>query len=202
VKRFLFPSSGGTVYGTDPAPGTALREDMATAPRNAYGASKLAIEHYLRLLNGLGRIATVSLRISNAYGEGQRAHRGQGFVAAAIRNALAGAPLEIWGDGSVERDFVHVSDVARAFVMAAHRDDPPPIVNIGSGVAVSLSEIVRRLEDALGQPVPVVHRAGRVVDVKRNVLDISRARATLGWTPEIRLEEGLARTVRWWRHDA
>jgi UDP-glucose 4-epimerase len=196
VKRFVFASSGGTVYGDSSA--DPLAEDAPTNPRNAYGVSKLAIEHYLRLIATLRGMQTVALRISNPYGEGQRARRGQGFIAAAMQHAVSGEVMPIWGDGSVERDFIHVSDVARAFVAACAAEAPPAIVNIGSGRAISLLHMLERIEAALGRPVPVTFTPGRVIDVKRNVLDINRAAQALKWTPQVGLDEGLARTANWW----
>lgn len=197
VRRFVFASSGGTVYGLDSR--QALAEDSRTEPRNAYGVSKLAIEHYLRILTQSAGLQTVSLRISNPYGEGQRAHRQQGFVAAAMSHALEGKTLPIWGDGTVERDFIHIADVARAFVAACAAGDTPAAINIGSGRATSLLEMLGRIEKVLDQPVRIALMPGRRIDVQRNVLDIGRARETLGWTPEVGLDEGLARTAAWWR---
>lgn len=197
VRRFVFASSGGTVYGNDSA--EPLTENAPTSPRNAYGASKLAIEHYLRLIGAMRPMWTVALRVSNPFGEGQRALRNQGFVAAAMQHAISGTTMPIWGDGTVERDFIHVHDVALAFVAALVAEAPPATVNIGSGQAVSLRQMLAEIETALGAPVPVAYEAGRVVDVKRNVLDVGLARRTLDWSPRLPLAEGLARTAAWWR---
>ena len=200
VKRFVFASSGGTVYGyssQDP-----LSEGMATCPRNAYGVSKLAIEHYLRIIGMQRDLETVSLRVSNPYGEGQRALRNQGFIAAAMQHAVTGKTLPIWGDGTVERDFVHVSDVARAFVAACTVETPPEVCNIGAGEATSLLEVLDKIEAALGHKVDVAFEPGRIVDVARNVLDVSHARQTLNWAPKMGLSEGLARTAAWWREQS
>jgi len=197
VKRFVFASSGGTVYGY--SSDEPLHEDMPTRPRNAYGASKLAIEHYLRILRMRGGMETISLRISNPYGEGQRAVRNQGFIAAAIEHALTGNPLPIWGDGSIQRDFVHVSDVARAFLAACEIDNPPEVVNIGSGKAVSLRQILAILEELLERKIACEYHPGRSIDVSRNFLNIRLAQKRLGWKPFIDLRNGLLRTVEWWR---
>lgn len=196
VGRFVFASSGGTVYGY--SSDQALAEDMPTAPINAYGVSKLSIEHYLRLIARIRPMQTVSLRVSNPYGEGQLALRSQGFVAAAMQHAISGKTMPIWGDGSVERDFIHVSDVASAFAAACAADQVPPVVNIGSGQALSLLKLLAMIEPALGRPVPVQFQPGRAIDVARNVLDISRAQSLLGWAPHTSLQDGLARTARWW----
>ncbi len=196
VKRFVFASSGGTVYGY--SSDQPLAEDMPTAPINAYGVSKLSIEHYLRLLSRLRPMQTVSLRVSNPYGEGQLALRNQGFVAAAMQHAISGKTMPIWGDGSVERDFIHVSDVAAGFAAACAAGEVPPVVNIGSGQALSLLDLLKMIEPALGRPVPVQFEPGRAIDVARNVLDISRARQALDWSPRTSMSEGLSRTARWW----
>jgi len=197
VERFVFASSGGTVYGY--SCDTPLTEDMPTRPRNAYGVSKLAIEHYLRIIGMQRDLRTVSLRVSNPYGEGQRALRNQGFIAAAMQHAMTGRTMAIWGDGTVERDFVHVADVADAFVLACAAENPPEVANIGSGQACSLLEVLGHVETALGKPVPVNFEPGRAIDVARNVLDTTRAAQGLGWKPGIGLQEGLRRTASWWR---
>ncbi len=199
VKHFVFASSGGTVYGHCPAPGTGLVETALTQPQNAYGVSKLAIEHYLRLLSGKADMRTTSLRISNPYGEGQRAVRGQGFIAAAIQRAMDGSELEIWGDGLVERDFIHVSDVAAAILATLRSDNPPDVVNIGTGQATSLKSIVEMVEAACGTSIDTRYYPGRRIDIERNVLDIARAQNTLDWSPRIVLEDGLTQTVAWWQ---
>lgn len=199
VGRFVFASSGGAVYGIEPAAGEGLKVGMPTRPRNAYGVSKLAIEHYLRLIGDTRDMSVLTLRVANPYGEGQRALRGQGFVAAAMQHALDGTELPIWGDGSVERDFVHIRDVAEAFVAAARYEGGSGLWNVGSGHGVSLNEMLRRIEEAIGRPVPVSYGLDRKIDVHRNVLDIAETHQDLGWAPRIGLAEGLARTAAWWK---
>lgn len=198
VKRFLFASSGGAVYGREPAEGEGLTVDMPTRPRNAYGVSKLAIEHYLRLIGEMREMSALTLRIANPYGEGQRAVRAQGFVAAAMQHALAGTTMSIWGDGTVVRDFVHIADVAAAFLAAARTEGTSGLWNVGSGQGVTLNAMLAHIEAALGRPVPVAYGIDRPIDVHRNVLDIALTEAELGWRPVIPLEEGLHRTATWW----
>jgi UDP-glucose 4-epimerase len=197
VRRLIFASSGGTVYGySSQAP---LSEDMPTQPLNAYGVSKLSIEHYLRILSKHRPMQSVSLRISNPYGEEQRANRNQGFIAAAMEHAFDGRRMHIWGDGSVERDFIHVSDVASAFVAACRVAIAPPVVNIGTGVALSLNDGLAQVENVTKRQILVTRESGRSIDVARNVLDISLARRMLDWHPQITFEQGLKRTADWWR---
>ena len=198
VRTFVFASSGGTVYGYSPDPGTGLSEADPTRPINAYGVSKLSIEHYLRLLADLRPMRTVSLRISNPYGEGQRAARGQGIIAAAMQHTVDGTPMTIWGDGSAERDFLHVADVAQAFVAAARYRGAEKVFNIGSGTCRSLRKTLDAVQAVTARPLEILYEPGRTVDVQRNRLEISLARRELGWAPAIDLAEGLARTAAWW----
>lgn len=196
VKRFLFSSSGGTVYGTDNA--GPIAETSPTMPKTAYGASKLAIEHYLRVVGAHRTVRTIAFRIANPYGVGQRPGRGQGFIAAAMAAAFSGEELSIWGTGEVVRDFVYVTDVAKAFVRACLYDGTHDLFNIGKGEGASLLEIVQQVEAASGRKINLQRRPQRSIDVQRNVLDISRARAELGWSPGVSLESGLTETANWW----
>lgn len=196
VTRFLFSSSGGTVYGTENE--GEIAETFPTRPRNAYGASKLAIEHYLRIVGLTRGMRTISLRIANPYGVGQRAARGQGFIAAAMSAAFSGEELSIWGTGEVVRDFVYISDVAEACIRAAVYEGEYDLFNIGKGEGINLLTIVQKVEAASGRAINLTLHPARSVDVMRNVLDVARAGAELGWTPATSLEEGLARTAAWW----
>lgn len=197
VERFLFASSGGTVYGYDSPPG-GLTETGPTRPLNGYGVSKLSIEHYLRLMAIQGPMRTLSLRISNPYGEGQRAYRAQGVVAAAMQHAMSGTVMPIWGDGTVERDFLHVWDVAAAFVAGLSHEGPSHVINIGSGHGMKINDVLEATRHYIGRELRVEYQANRHIDVRRNVLSIDRARKELGWKPSIGFDEGLERTARWW----
>lgn len=198
VEQFVFASSGGTVYGYDSPPG-GLTERCPTRPLSGYGVSKLSIEHYLRLMNTQGPMRTLSLRLSNPYGEGQRPHRAQGVVAAAMQHAISGTTMPIWGDGSVERDFVHVDDVAAAFLAGLSYDGAANVINIGSGEALSIKDILRLTRDHTGRDLVVDFQPHRRIDVQRNELCITRAAGELGWAPQISISDGMARTASWWR---
>jgi len=197
VRKVVFISSGGTVYGMpqiDPIP-----ESHPTEPRVSYGIAKLAIEKYLALFHSLHGLEYVVLRVANPYGERQRVEAAQGAVAVFLDRALRGEPIEIWGDGTVVRDFLHISDVARAFLRAIDFSGEPRVFNIGSGTGCSLNELVATIERLLGRPVERRYLPGRGFDVPRNVLDISRSRDVLGWVPRMSLEDGLRVTVAWAR---
>lgn len=199
VTHFVFASSGGTVYGVSPPVGEGLREDSFTCPRNAYGVSKLAVENYLRVMALHRPMRTLSLRISNPYGEGQRAHRAQGIIAAAMEHAVSDKALPIWGDGSVERDFIYVGDVAQAFVAAIQYQGNHSVMNIGSGESHSIRDVLSLVEEAVEFPLKINYEPNRSIDVDRNRLDITLAKSELGWMPAVGLKEGLHRTAVWWR---
>ena len=196
--RLIFISTGGAVYGqTGSAP---VPEDHLTNPLNAYGISKLTLEHYLRLYHHLHGLDYLVFRPGNPYGEGQDPAGAQGAVAVFLGKILRGEPITIWGDGKVVRDYLHIDDLISALVdglayrpMAAS----PRVFNVGSGRGVSLNELVGLLEQASGQRAEVAYTPARKTDVPRIVLDVSRIQAHLGWSPRISMEQGLRRTWDW-----
>lgn len=197
VDTFLFASSGGTVYGYN-SPVGGIEEDVQTKPLNGYGVSKLAIEHYLRLIGSRGNMRCLSLRISNPYGEGQRALRAQGVVAAAMQHAVNKTKMVIWGDGTIERDFIHVEDVATAFVAGLSYSGNLTSFNIGTGVSKTINEIIEATRTHTGFDLRVEYQKNRSIDVVRNVLCIKRANQELNWKPSIEFDHGIERTAAWW----
>lgn len=195
IKTILFASSGGTVYG--PPLHTPIAEDHPTNPTTSYGITKLAVEKYLLLERELHGLRPVILRMANPYGERQRVAGAQGVVAAFLQRALAGQAIEIWGDGTVIRDFLHVADVSRACGLALRYTGEACVFNIGSGAGTSLNELVRLLSELLGRELEVMHQPARSFDVKSNVLCCQRARRELQWEPVIGMAEGLRRTLDW-----
>ena len=195
VRRILFISSGGTVYG--PARRLPIDEDHPTEPACSYGIAKLAIEKYLGLYARLHGLKSTVLRFSNPFGERQNPGSAQGAVAVFLGRILAGRPIEIWGDGSVVRDYLYIADGARAFRLVLEKEPDGPVYNVGRGVGTTLDDLVTVLKRVTGRPVEVVRRPGRPIDVPANVLDSRRLEAAVGWRPRVDLEEGLARTWEW-----
>jgi UDP-glucose 4-epimerase len=193
IRKIVFASSGGTVYGVPRA--VPIREDHPTQPEVSYGITKLMIEKYLYLYGRLHGLQPVSLRIANPYGGGQRIDTAQGAVAAFLHRALLGEPIEIWGDGSVTRDYLHVDDVASAFSCALRYEGAHQVFNIGSGRGLSLNELAAAIELQLGRPVQRRYLPGRPFDVPVSVLDNSLARAELDWHPCVTFADGMRMTV-------
>jgi UDP-glucose 4-epimerase len=197
VKRLVFASSGGTIYGKAaeiPTPETA-----PTDPICAYGISKLAIEKYLALFAHLHGLDYRVLRITNPFGPRQVALKNQGIIAAVITRALQNEAMEIWGDGSVVRDFVYVEDVVRALIAASHDESSERIFNIGGGGGRNLLKIIGSIERQMGFTLRLVWKPGRPLDVPVSVVDIDRAARCLDWVPRTSFEDGLERTIAWGR---
>jgi len=199
VPKIVFISSGGTVYG-DPIY-LPIDEKHPTNPLVSYGITKLAIEKYLQMYSHLHGIKAISLRVANPYGERQRIETAQGAVGVFLHRALNGLPIEIWGDGSVTRDYIHVSDVAEAFVKAIEYEGSAYCFNISSGVGTSLNDLVGILQNIIGKTVEVRYMSGRAFDVPVSVLSNHIAHEELKWTPLIPMQDGITRTAEWIRSE-
>ncbi len=194
LARLIFVSSGGTVYGIPQQ--VPIGEAHPTQPTCSYGITKLAIEKYLSLYERLHGLRSLVLRVANPYGEGQRPEAAQGAVAVFFGKAVRGETIQIWGDGSIVRDFVYVADVVEALLAAARYEGTERVFNIGSGIGLSLNDLLALLEEVLDRPVSREYQAGRSFDVPANVLCIDRARLELDWMPSVGFREGLTRMAR------
>jgi UDP-glucose 4-epimerase len=199
VRKIVFISSGGTVYGS-PAY-LPITEEHPTEPRVSYGITKLAIEKYLLMYQSLHGIKANILRVANPYGERQRVETAQGAVGVFLSRALQGQSIEIWGDGSVTRDYLYVTDVAEAFASAVAYDGSHSVFNISSGAGTSLNDLIGLLEKVLDAPISRNYRPGRSFDMPVSVLANGLAARELNWNPRIGLAEGLRRTAEWMRKD-
>ena len=195
IKKLIFLSSGGTVYG--PPLELPISEAHPTNPICSYGVTKLAIEKYLGVFQQLYGLDYMTLRVSNLYGERQRILSSQGAVAVFLGRALNGEKVEIWGDGSIVRDYIHVSDAVGALLAALNGSGDERVLNIGSGRGITLNEVVAAIGCAMGTEVERVHVTKRSFDVPANVLAIERAKRVLGWEPRISFADGLKRTLGW-----
>lgn len=193
VRRVIYASSGGAVYGdaeTVPTP-----ETHPTRPASPYGVSKLAAELYVACWGAIHGIPTLALRYANVYGPRQNPHGEAGVVAIFTHRLLAGEPVTINGDGRQTRDYVYVGDVVEANRLALERPDVTGALNIGTGVETSVLDLLARLRAAAGLAGEARHGPAKAGEQRRSVLDASLARARLGWRPRVGLDEGLRLTV-------
>ncbi len=192
--KVIYITSGGTVYG-DPEL-IPVSESMTPRPLSPYGASKLAVETYLPIYQKLCGIRYSIIRLANVYGPRQNPHGEAGVVAIFAKAMLEGRPLNIFGDGKDERDYVFVADVVDAIFEASRTDCSGPF-NVGTGIGTSTNQIFAILARNCGYTQPPVHTSPRPGDIGRISLDSTRAARKLGWIPQIGLEEGLRTTVEW-----
>lgn len=198
IERFVFVSSGGTVYGTPEI--VPIPESHSLDPICSYGITKLAIEKYLALFGHLYGLEYVILRPSNAYGERQSPFGQQGAVGVFLGKIVRQEPIVVWGDGSAIRDFIYVKDLVAALYQAAIHDRlEKHIFNIGSGSGVSIKEILQSLANITREVLDIRYTEARRLDVPANVLDISLAKECLGWAPTTDLVDGLSLTWTWVR---
>ncbi|VVO65944.1 NAD-dependent epimerase/dehydratase family protein [Pseudomonas fluorescens] len=195
VRRIIFISSGGTVYGEPNY--LPIDEKHPTDPQVSYGITKLAIEKYILMYQHLHGIKATVLRVTNPYGERQRVETAQGAVGVFLSRALKNDSIQIWGDGSVTRDYVYVSDVAEAFALALKYEGSHSVFNISSGTGVSINELIERIETVVGGAIDKKYLPGRPYDVPVSVLDNALAAQELKWTPKVSLEDGLQLTSAW-----
>jgi UDP-glucose 4-epimerase len=195
VPRIVFISSGGTVYGNPNY--LPIDEKHPTNPIVSYGITKLAIEKYLQLYERLYGLTAISLRVANPYGERQRIETAQGVIAAFLNRAMTEMPIEVWGDGSVTRDYLHISDVVEALAKASIYQGQARVFNISSGVGISLESLIKVLESVLNKKIERKHLPSRPFDVPVSILSNELARNELGWSPTISLEDGLMATIDW-----
>lgn len=189
VKKLIFVSSGGTIYGIPSV--VPIPESHVTSPICGYGIHKLTIEKYLQLFDIQYGVDYSILRLSNPYGIEQVADRPQGVIGNFIHKAINGQSLEIWGDGSIVRDYIYIEDVIDAFLLSLFHRGKHKIFNIGSNHGHSIMQVVETIETVVGQPLRVCYGETREVDVPKNILDIQRAKEVLGWAPNTPFYEGV-----------
>jgi len=195
IPKVIFISSGGTVYGKPIY--LPVDELHPTNPEVPYGITKLTIEKYLLMFEKIHGVKSIILRVSNPYGERQRVETSQGAVGVFLNKAMRKEPIEIWGDGSVIRDFIYIGDVADAFAKALYYKGIKSIFNISSGVGTSLNELIVNVESIIECKVNCNYLPSRNFDVPVNILDNLLAKQELAWSPIVPLKDGLKRTIDW-----
>lgn len=174
VKKVIFISSGGTVYGNPET--VPVKESQYGHPICSYGIIKKTIEDYFFMYNKLYGLNYNVFRLSNPYGLKQSPHFAQGAVAVFLYKAIKGIPIEIWGDGSVVRDYIYISDVVEILADSLTKDFNEKVFNLSSGKGLNLNELIEKISGVLKFKPDVRYSPSRNVDLKVNILDNSLVR--------------------------
>lgn len=199
LRKFVWISSGGTVYGRTAV--EPIRETHPTQPLSPYGITKLALEKYAHMYFETRQLPIVCVRPANAYGEGQRPYAGQGFIATAIASMLDGRELTLFGEQGTIRDYLHIMDLAAGIVAALLEGEPGEVYNLGSGQGLTNRQILDMLAPmavATGVPVHLRIAPERLFDVPANILDCHKLTTATGWQPTVSITDGLSRTWAWY----
>nr|AIF18249.1 NAD dependent epimerase/dehydratase family protein (galE, GALE) [uncultured marine thaumarchaeote KM3_82_C03] len=192
VKNLIF-SSSAAIYGN--SLDTLISENSQLSPLSSYGASKLVAEYNLHVFSKFFGLNCISLRLFNVYGNGQSTNTG--VIRKFLKNISEEVPLEIFGDGTQTRDFVHISDVIQAFYCAIRNIEAKHgnVYNIGSGKATSINELASLLLSSKGKDLQLIHKPTLEGEIKDSKADISLAENDIGYSPQMSLSDGLASLV-------
>lgn len=193
VPTIVFPSSGGTLYGTGSA-AELSREGDPLDPTCSYGLGKLLIEDILRFHASHGGPDYLTLRISNPYGPSAKSHRRQGVINAFLEQVRRDEPIRIWGNGSAIRDFIFIDDLIGAVSAALRSSARNETFNLGSGEGHSVKEVVECVAAVTGRDVRIEHEPGEYAGVPYNVIDATRLTERTGWRPTVSLPDGIRQT--------
>jgi UDP-glucose 4-epimerase len=195
TRKVIFASSGAT-YGTPAS--LPITEGTLQHPESPYGITKMVTEHYLRYYQVEKGLNYTAFRYGNIYGPRQDPNGEAGVIAIFAKRILTGHEVRIDWDGQQEKDYLYVTDVARANLLALESGDNQ-IFCLASGKGTSVNELYLRLCQIIGQEVPIVRAPKRPGDIYQAYFDCSKALARLGWKPQVELQEGLQNTVAFWR---
>jgi len=198
TRKIIFSSTGGAMYGdTKNMPTDENNPEIPDAP---YGIGKFTVEHYLRFYQSVYGVKSISLRYSNVYGPRQNSRGEAGVVAVFTTKLLRGENIIINGDGFQTRDYVYVSDVVRANMLAMKKEWSGA-VNIATSKETDVNELAKLIEDAVGTKVEVTHGPQKKGEVRRSNLDFKKAAKILGWKPEVDIQKGIKKTVTWFQQE-
>jgi UDP-glucose 4-epimerase len=186
--KIIYFSSGGTIYGK--VQENRINENQSLQPINYYGYSKLMIENYIQFLHRTKNLSYLILRPSNVYGKYQRLESKQGFISVSIGKVLSGKPIEIWGDGETIRDYINVQDVAILTKKLIDMNITNEIINLGSGIGISLNNIINLLQKNIDKKFEIEYKNSRSVDLDKMVLDTSKLNSYIEYKFK-NLEDGI-----------
>lgn len=200
VKRLVFLSSGGTVYGNGDGRGTPNLEGDVLSPINTYGLQKVEIEEALRFISRVSSMGHQIIRLSNPYGPGQNPRGPLGLVTKLVYQTLHHEKITIFGDGSIIRDYIYIDDAVQGILDIVRRGNLNDTYNLGTGRGTSIQQVVDTIGEVLPEKISLEHRPGRDVDVPVSVLDINKFLASCAsFDHFMPLDEGISRTAAYFR---
>lgn len=198
-SKFIYLSSGGTVYG-DTYDHHPLLEDHQKSPISEYGLSKLVTENYIQFLTRNSKFESYILRPSNVYGKYQNLNKPQGIIGFAFKSLIHNSTIDLYDDGKVIRDFISVMDLASVTQKCIERPtqiSETHIYNVGSGIPLSIKEVVGKIGAVAGKKVQTVAKSSRNFDCEYNVLSIEKLKKELNWEPKVDMMKGLKEIWEW-----
>lgn len=199
IKKVVFISSGGTVYGKEVS--CPLNENTPTNPISSYGVQKITIEKLLYLYNYMYGLDYRIIRLANPYGPYQRPNGVLGAVTTFTYKALKGDEIQVYGDGTIVRDFIYIDDAVKAILNIVNGNKKHHTFNLGCGYGTSIKEVLTTIEKVLNVKMNVIYKSGRAVDVPVNYLDISRYEKYYGKLNPLTLEDGIRKTAEFMKKE-
>jgi UDP-glucose 4-epimerase len=196
VKKIVFASSGGTIYGECNA--KAPNEESKINPLSPYGIAKNSVENYIKFYSAIYGLEYAILRYGNVYGPRQDSYGDAGVIAIFIAKMLYNEDVNIFGDGKQMRDYVYVSDVVNANLKALSKGKNQ-IINIGTSKAVSVNKLVEIIANAIGYSKKAVYKPKRRGELFKSFLNIDKAKKVLDWVPKTCIEKGIKETIEYFK---
>jgi len=197
VKRVIFSSTGGALYGEPPT--IPADENTPIEPLSAYGVAKFAVEQYLNYFKRLYGLEAVILRYGNVYGPRQDPLGEAGVIAIFLGRILSNASPVIYGDGRQTRDYIYIEDIVKANLLSI--EGLEDIYNIGTGIETLVNDLIRAFSKILNREIKPIYVSPRKGEVQRIALDTSKAKSKLGFMAQFSLEEGIRSTIKWYITD-
>ncbi len=199
VGQLVYVSSGGAIYGK--SKNIPIKEKDLALPISSYGVTKLAIENYLRLAALNSDLSVCILRVSNPYGKYQKIQKGQGLVDTIAYKIAHQQKITIWGDGNIVRDYIFVGDVVEAIYMVMNNTLNYSCYNIGSGVGLSINQLLDKFRQTTNEVVDVQYQLGRKVDVPVNILCTDKFKNRFGWRCKGGLEVEILKLIAYYKNE-
>lgn len=192
IQKVIYFSSGGTVYGNTLA--ESINEDSILKPLSPYGIGKVTVENYLNYFYATHKLDYTVFRISNPFGPGQNIYGKQGVIPIFLRHFLEKTPIEIFGDGTMVRDYIYIDELTNMITASFKDTSSLKTYNLGSGTGVSINELIAIMEKITGYRPEKIYKDFPPAFVQKSVLDIERFKKEFDYTPDIKLEQGIERT--------